>query len=543
MASTKKSLAASGLALLASAALLAGTTFAWFTDSVTNTGNRIQAGTLEVDLLMDKEANGAYASIADSKGDIFSTAEGGNGILWEPGKTEIVYLAVENKGSLALNYNIQLDIIDGGLVGSLQYAVLDGAKAADLVGVDTWTALTALTDQVGWIADGRTTAAPYGKLLASDAQEGGEDIDYFALAVHMDEEAGNDYQGKSIDIDVTVIAKQATVEEDGFNNPNYDTGAEWPSWNGEAADDDELASITDEATKTVTVSTPAQMAAIANMVNSGEQNYEGYTIRLEKDLDLNSQPWTPIGNEQTDSWNYTGDTKVFKGSFDGQGHTISNLNVVNAGNNAGFFGMVHLPDGASIENITFRNAVVSGETSVGVLAGATSGGIYDDINNEMPDVIINIEVNGAKVNGTKYVGGVIGYSQSDLTNVTVSNTEVTGIENAGAVVGDLKDLFTIDSAEVIHCVVSGESKLSAVAGSSHHAQAIVNCTVTDVEMVIDEDSTDVRFGWISGRVFYGNVQDGRYSNNTVTDCVATRGGIVTDVNDYHLVDYDGNPVN
>ena len=37
MHSTKKSLLASGVALLASVALLAGTTFAWFTDSVTNT--------------------------------------------------------------------------------------------------------------------------------------------------------------------------------------------------------------------------------------------------------------------------------------------------------------------------------------------------------------------------------------------------------------------------------------------------------------------------------------------------------------------------
>lgn len=49
MKSTKRSLLASGLALAASAALLAGTTFAWFTDTVSNTGNRIEAGTLDVD--------------------------------------------------------------------------------------------------------------------------------------------------------------------------------------------------------------------------------------------------------------------------------------------------------------------------------------------------------------------------------------------------------------------------------------------------------------------------------------------------------------
>lgn len=48
MKKTKKSLLFSGLALMMSALLLAGTTFAWFTDSVTNKGNTIQAGVLDV---------------------------------------------------------------------------------------------------------------------------------------------------------------------------------------------------------------------------------------------------------------------------------------------------------------------------------------------------------------------------------------------------------------------------------------------------------------------------------------------------------------
>ena len=50
MKSTKKSLIFSALSLLLCCALLIGTTFAWFTDSVTNTGNKIQAGTLDVAL-------------------------------------------------------------------------------------------------------------------------------------------------------------------------------------------------------------------------------------------------------------------------------------------------------------------------------------------------------------------------------------------------------------------------------------------------------------------------------------------------------------
>lgn len=71
MKHTKRTLAASGLALVISAALLVGTTFAWFTDSVINTGNHIQSGKLSI---------GAYAyDLADAPGDDTFTIEEVNG--------------------------------------------------------------------------------------------------------------------------------------------------------------------------------------------------------------------------------------------------------------------------------------------------------------------------------------------------------------------------------------------------------------------------------------------------------------------------------
>lgn len=218
--STKRALLSSVLSLVLCMAMLVGTTFAWFTDSVTSTGNRIKSGTLQVDLLMDKNETGNaddYVSIADGNGDIFSEAAG-NGILWEPGKTEIVYLAVANEGNLALKYNIVLDITDNGLAGALEYAIIAGAKATDLAAATKWADVETYTGaQVGDMPTGRQVAAPNGKL-----EENG--IDYFALAVHMKEEAGNEYQEKDIVIDVQVQATQATVEEDSFDN-QYDKDA------------------------------------------------------------------------------------------------------------------------------------------------------------------------------------------------------------------------------------------------------------------------------------------------------------------------------
>ena len=229
--STKRALLSSAFAILMCVVMLIGTTFAWFTDSVTNTGNRIQAGNLEIDLLMDKEENGTYTSIAGGEGDIFKEAQfaqNSNETLWEPGKTQIVYLGVQNKGSLALKYNILLDVTDNGLAGALEYAVLDGARADDLAGVTDWEALKAMEGaQTGDIKAGRTIAAPNGCLdeIANDTKD---ETDYFALAVHMKEDAGNEYQGKDITIDVTVVATQATAEEDGFGNDQYDADAEYP---------------------------------------------------------------------------------------------------------------------------------------------------------------------------------------------------------------------------------------------------------------------------------------------------------------------------
>ena len=48
--STKRALLMSALALLMCVSMLIGSTFAWFTDSVTSAGNKIQAGTLDIEL-------------------------------------------------------------------------------------------------------------------------------------------------------------------------------------------------------------------------------------------------------------------------------------------------------------------------------------------------------------------------------------------------------------------------------------------------------------------------------------------------------------
>ncbi len=227
---TKRALLASVLSMMLCVAMLIGSTFAWFTDSVTSGNNRIVAGNLKIDLVMDKTGDGTYVSIANGEGDIFTEekiAQNSNATLWEPGKTQIVYLGVQNKGSLALKYNIVLNVVDGGLIGSLEYAILDGKKAADLSGITSWTDLKAMAGaQTGDMVAGSVTAAPNGRL--DEIVNGVKDeTDYFALAVHMKETADNKYMNKDVTIDVTVVATQADAESDSFG-PDYDKDALYP---------------------------------------------------------------------------------------------------------------------------------------------------------------------------------------------------------------------------------------------------------------------------------------------------------------------------
>ncbi len=230
--STKRALLMSVLALLLCISMLIGTTYAWFTDTVTSAGNKIVAGTLDVKLLMHNGTD--YVDISNSDKPIFgegSLAQNNAAeTLWEPGKTQIVYLAVENAGSLALKYNILVDVIDNGLAGALKYAILDGATKADVdaYGADCWDDILAVSGvQTGDVVSGRTIAAENGGIAPYE-------FDYFALAVHMDELAGNDYQGKDVVIDIELLATQLAYEEDSFDN-TYDADAPLDSTEGMVA--------------------------------------------------------------------------------------------------------------------------------------------------------------------------------------------------------------------------------------------------------------------------------------------------------------------
>jgi predicted ribosomally synthesized peptide with SipW-like signal peptide len=211
---TKRALLASILSVVVCAAMLAGSTFAWFTDSVTSAGNIIKSGNLDVAL---EWANGTEALDTATWQDA-STGAIFNYNLWEPGYTEARHVRISNKGNLALKYEIR--IAANGEVSKLAdvidvYYIKDGKQI---------TSRTGLTDEnkIGTLS--QVLANPYaakGHILAGENA-----VDVATIALKMQESAGNEYQGLAIgsDFSIQLVATQYTSESDSFDD-QYDKDA------------------------------------------------------------------------------------------------------------------------------------------------------------------------------------------------------------------------------------------------------------------------------------------------------------------------------
>ena len=207
---TKRALLTSVMALVMCVVMLAGTTFAWFTDTASTGVNKIQAGNLDVALEMNTGTKESPNwENAEGKTLQFKTADGRtDNILWEPGcRYQLPELRVVNKGNLALKYMIKVTGIDGSakLNKVIDWTITDSATDDDIVAVAT-----------------DTSPAEYKLLKANDAH-------ILTIKGEMDKNAGNEYQGLSIDgVSVTVYATQMTAEFDSFDD-QYDKNAQYPT--------------------------------------------------------------------------------------------------------------------------------------------------------------------------------------------------------------------------------------------------------------------------------------------------------------------------
>ena len=202
---TKRSLLASVLALVMCVTMLVGTTFAWFTDSASTAVNKIESGTLHVDIV-DKDGNSL-----DGKTLSFKNVNGDANILWEPGATfNLDSFRIVNTGKLALKYKVIINGVNGNakLLEAIDFFVKIGD--AEKVALADWEGIL----------------LPVGKEPIADKEVVGT-TDLITISGTMKKEAGNEYQGLSIDgIGITVVATQYTYEYDSKDNL-YDEDADY----------------------------------------------------------------------------------------------------------------------------------------------------------------------------------------------------------------------------------------------------------------------------------------------------------------------------
>lgn len=225
------------------------------------------------------------------------------------------------------------------------------------------------------------------------------------------------------------------------------------------------------------IGTYDQLVNFRNKVNAGA-SYSGMTVKLTADIDISERAWTPIGAAYRDKVIAEKEkAKVFQGTFDGQGHTITGLtntgfkiSSVFKGSNSttpagyseyvfGLFGSVY---NATIKDIVMANVNIDlacdeKEKVVGDSVGAIVGFAAGDSNGVTID---NCKVLSGSVVGYDAVAGIVGRSYS--ANTTISNCEnaatVTAIRRASGILGFASLQKGATSVAITSCKNSGNVK-------------------------------------------------------------------------------------
>ena len=498
---TRRALLTSVLALVMCVSMLIGTTAAWFTDTVTSSGNKVVSGTLKVDLQVLEDDNSGWTSVKDSKAPIFDYDN------WEPGYVQVKILKVVNIGSLAFKWQANLvtteelgilaDVID---VYVQEFASEPVTYPTDRNAINSWTKVGTLRDFVNALP-----VSTNGEIPANATKDASEIL---AIAFKMQETAGNEYQDQTLgEFDIQILATQLMAEKDSFDE-KYDAEAAWDG-NYPTTKPDTL--VVDTVNHIISINDTAAFAYLNTLVNDPDfyTNYGSkwkYSIELNTDVDLMNKAWTPILLS-----NFV--------AFDGKGHTISNVYVSTTEDDAGLFRNITCNDiGVTyVRNLNIDGAYIIGDQSVGALAGSSSQGAIE-----------NVTINNATVIGNKYVGGIFGSGNGSANGCTVKNTTVTipegGLKEAGGLIGYVSNdgnpttenkIIADNTVEnVVITAPTIASGLVSQPNSSNTGTGVIvieNNTLKNVKITTADNSVDL---YVSNNVTGRTI----VRNNTAVDC-------------------------
>ena len=528
--STKRALAFSFISLLLCISMFVGSTFAWFTDSVTSANNVIKSGNLDIEL---EYWNGTEWKDVKDQSDILTNE------LFEPGVVEIAYLRVANAGSLALKYQLGINIVsetagvnkDGNpflLSDYIQFGVVEGVNGET-------NAYANREDAVDAVAEAKKISAGYTK---ADSMASGDEL-YLALVVYMPTTVDNvaNHNGVTvpqIDLGINVFATQVEAESDSYG-PDYDAAAPWTGM---------IDTTWYNTTDTEFVLNSAEdLAGLAQIVNTTDETFVGKTIKLDRSINLNNLEWTAIG---TFDYNRTGDGSYanvdsFKGTFDGQGNTVYNLKInTPAVDGAGLFASV---EAATINNLNVHNVdIVASSHAAAIVGRAHTYGKLTTITNCHVTGDVSIVIDWA------YAGAVI----AKASNLNISNCSVkpNGIgvitasnRNAvGSIVGWVEQPSNIIDCDAENMTLTGWANVGAISGILAAGSTMNGCTAENIVLRKTRTEGLASIGVATGGWVYGsnsiNITDNSFKNITLIGTATTKANDST----YYLYgsEYSGN---
>ena len=226
-------------------------------------------------------------------------------------------------------------------------------------------------------------------------------------------------------------------------------------------------------------------------IAAGTGNYDTAHYRLMDDIDLsftiNNGNWNPIGWYQNAAQLSGNVSNSFKGTFDGDGHTISGLKIVNISKNLQNVGLFGVLDGAVVKNLVIEDARVYGYNHVGILAGQIKG----------ESVITDVTVEGTAAANTSSggyasdaaVGGLAGKifgsssgSRATIENVTatVNTVNLGATSKTGGIAGEVSNAYIVDtSVSATGNNILGRYYVGGIVGAMSSGTSLTMCPWTE----------------------------------------------------------------
>ena len=217
----------------------------------------------------------------------------------------------------------------------------------------------------------------------------------------------------------------------GCQNNGYPGGIIWLPPVKDDSGDTSWYYVNPEASK-FELSSSEQIAGLAELVNSGKSSFDGKVISLKEGVyDFSGIEWTGIGKDEN---------TPFRGSFNGNGSIIRNLNVsYENACYAGFFGLVagsKAEQPIEIKNIIFKNASIAIESTNGSLESYAGTLVGFASRAQISNISVKNSTISANANN---IGGIIGLMEGH--NSSIRNCSVENI----TVEGKYPDGFTVDT--------------------------------------------------------------------------------------------------